>query len=44
MKGWILVAPSGVASDRSLQGWIDKSVAFACTGGAITESGHLVAN
>jgi TfoX/Sxy family transcriptional regulator of competence genes len=29
MKGWILVSSSGYASDKSLQGWIKKGVAFA---------------
>ncbi len=29
MKGWILVGPHGVASDRALQSWIDRSTAFA---------------
>jgi TfoX/Sxy family transcriptional regulator of competence genes len=29
MKGWILVAPDGVKTDRALQGWVDKALAFA---------------
>ncbi len=29
MKGWILVGPQGVASDKALQAWIDRSTAFA---------------
>jgi TfoX/Sxy family transcriptional regulator of competence genes len=29
MKGWVMVAPKGVASGRALQGWLDKSIAFA---------------
>lgn len=31
MKGWIVVQAQGVATDRTLQGWIDKSLAFAKT-------------
>ena len=31
MKGWVLVAPAGLSSDRALDEWIDKSVAFART-------------
>ena len=29
MKGWILVEPQGVASDKALQAWINQSTAFA---------------
>ncbi len=29
MKGWIYVSPDGVKTDKALQGWIDKAVAFA---------------
>lgn len=29
MKGWIMVSSSGYASDKQLQGWIDKAVAHA---------------
>jgi hypothetical protein len=29
MKGWILVSSDGYVSDKSLQGWIKKGVAFA---------------
>lgn len=29
MRGWILVSSAGYASDASLQGWIEKGVAFA---------------
>jgi TfoX/Sxy family transcriptional regulator of competence genes len=29
MKGWVLVEPQGVASDKALQSWIDQSVEFA---------------
>jgi TfoX/Sxy family transcriptional regulator of competence genes len=29
MKGWILVEPGGLASDKALQIWVIKSVAFA---------------
>ena len=31
MKGWIVVEAPGVATDKTLQGWIDKSLAFANT-------------
>jgi TfoX-like protein len=31
MKGWIVVGAEGVATDKTLQGWIDKSLAFAKT-------------
>jgi TfoX N-terminal domain len=29
MKGWILVAPEGVASDAELAAWVDQGVGFA---------------
>jgi TfoX/Sxy family transcriptional regulator of competence genes len=29
MKGYVLVQPEGLADDESLQGWVDRSVAFA---------------
>ena len=29
MKGWVLVEPPGVSTDRTLHVWIDKSQAFA---------------
>jgi TfoX/Sxy family transcriptional regulator of competence genes len=29
MKGWILIEPQGIASEKALQAWIDQSVAFA---------------
>jgi TfoX/Sxy family transcriptional regulator of competence genes len=29
MKGWILVSSGGYASDKSLQDWIKKGIAFA---------------
>jgi hypothetical protein len=29
MKGWILVAPEGLASGEELGGWVDRGVAFA---------------
>ncbi len=31
MKGWILVEPKGVASDKALEGWIEQSTEFAKT-------------
>ena len=31
MKGWILVAPEGLKTDRSLNGWIEKGVTFAAS-------------
>ncbi len=29
MKGWIMVASGGYASDKQLQDWIDRAVAYA---------------
>jgi TfoX/Sxy family transcriptional regulator of competence genes len=29
MKGWIMVAAAGYATDKSLRSWIEKSVGFA---------------
>jgi hypothetical protein len=29
MRGWILVAPEGVAGDRELAAWVDQGVDFA---------------
>jgi TfoX/Sxy family transcriptional regulator of competence genes len=29
MKGWVLVAPAGVASDDDLRRWVDLAVEFA---------------
>jgi TfoX/Sxy family transcriptional regulator of competence genes len=29
MRGWILVAPEGIASDADLDAWIDRGVAWA---------------
>lgn len=29
MKGWILVEPEGLASDKALHDWVEKSAAFA---------------
>ena len=29
LKGWILIEPQGIASEKALQAWIDQSVAFA---------------
>jgi TfoX/Sxy family transcriptional regulator of competence genes len=29
MKGWVLVAPDGVKTDRARQGWVDKAIRFA---------------
>ena len=31
MKGWILVAPSGVESDQDLKRWVDTGLAFAAS-------------
>ena len=31
MKGWLMVAPEGVAADESLRAWVDESVAFAAS-------------
>src|SRR4051812_19083112 len=28
MKGWVLVAPEGVADDGQLRGWIERAVQF----------------
>lgn len=29
MKGWVLVAPAGVATDGALRSWVDRAAAFA---------------
>lgn len=29
MKGWIMVGPQGTSSDKAVQGWVEKGVAFA---------------
>jgi hypothetical protein len=29
MKGWVLVAPGGVASDEGLRSWVGRGVEFA---------------
>jgi len=29
MKGWLLIAPGGLASDDDLRSWVDRGVAFA---------------
>ncbi len=29
MKGWVLVSPSGVTTDKALHAWIEKSLVFA---------------
>ncbi len=29
MRGWILVSGQGTATDKALEGWIEKGVAFA---------------
>ena len=31
MKGWILVASPGIVSDKALQAWIKKGLAFAAS-------------
>jgi len=31
MKGWLMVAPDGVAAEESLRTWVDESVAFAAS-------------
>jgi len=31
MKGWVLVAPEGIAEDGTLQAWIDRSLTFVRT-------------
>ncbi len=31
MKGWIVVEPQGLTTDKVLQSWIDQSVTFAKT-------------
>ena len=31
MKGWLMVAPDGVADAESLRAWVDESVAFAAS-------------
>jgi hypothetical protein len=29
MRGWIVVAPEGIADDTALEAWIDQGVAYA---------------
>ncbi|HEX8993525.1 MAG TPA: TfoX/Sxy family protein [Anaerolineales bacterium] len=29
MKGWIMVGPPGTTTDRAIQSWVEKSVAYA---------------
>jgi TfoX/Sxy family transcriptional regulator of competence genes len=29
MKGWLMIAPDGVATDDELRSWVDRGVAFA---------------
>jgi hypothetical protein len=29
MKGWLLVAPSAIALDAALDGWLERSVRYA---------------
>jgi len=31
MKGWVMVAPDGVAEEESLRAWVAESVAFAAS-------------
>jgi hypothetical protein len=31
MRGWVVVAPEGTASDRQLGSWVRRGVDFACT-------------
>jgi TfoX/Sxy family transcriptional regulator of competence genes len=31
MKGWVFVAPAGVADDAALRGWVDRALAFVAT-------------
>lgn len=31
MKGWLMIAPDGVADDVTLRAWVDESVAFAAS-------------
>ena len=31
MKGWVMVAPAGVAADEDLQGWVHRGINFART-------------
>lgn len=31
MKGWLLVAPGGLATDRELRRWVDAGVKFAAS-------------
>lgn len=31
MKGWLLIDPEGIRTDRSLRGWIKQSIAFVGT-------------
>jgi len=31
MKGWVVVAPQGLDSDKDLQDWVEQGVSFAAT-------------
>ena len=31
MKGWVMVEPAGVRSDRDLGSWVDRAAAYAAT-------------
>jgi hypothetical protein len=31
MRGWILVAPEGIATKRALSGWVSRGLEFART-------------
>ena len=31
MKGWALVEPAGIRSDRDLESWVDRAAAYAST-------------
>ncbi len=31
MKGWVMVEPDGIDTDKQLAGWIEESIAFVAT-------------
>jgi hypothetical protein len=28
-KGWVVVAPAGIATDQDLSAWVDRALAYA---------------
>jgi hypothetical protein len=31
MKGWVMVDPDGIDSDKQLASWIERATEFVCT-------------